>query len=101
MAASLRVGADGGVTTLFIAGELDLASVEAVRAALVDLLRSEPPRVVVDMGEVTFIDAVALGVLVSAMKRGEASGGRLQIVRPQPRVMRVFEMAGVSDLLRP
>ena len=41
-------------------------------------------RLVIDLGEVDFIDSVALGVLANAMKRLRAAGGGLAVISGNP-----------------
>ena len=52
-----------------LAGELDLYNSHLVREALIACTFEQPPRLVVDLGGVEFIDSTALGVLVEARSR--------------------------------
>jgi anti-sigma B factor antagonist len=49
-----------------LAGELDLYNAAPVREALFEACSNGPNRIVVDLGEVDFIDSTALGVLIEA-----------------------------------
>jgi anti-sigma B factor antagonist len=61
-----RIEKRGAATVVHLAGELDLYNAPAVRAALLDAAATEPERLVVDLGEVVFVDSTVLGVLVEA-----------------------------------
>jgi anti-anti-sigma factor len=87
-------GADTPVLRLF--GELDLVSAEAVQHALVALARSE---VVVDLSQLEFIDSSGLAALLRARRRIEEAGQRLEIRGAQGATRRVFEAAGLADVL--
>jgi anti-sigma B factor antagonist len=60
---------NGGTTVVRLTGELDLYNAHLVRDALVETIAATPERLVVDLGEVTFVDSTALGVLIEARKR--------------------------------
>jgi anti-sigma B factor antagonist len=54
-----------------LAGELDLYNADEVREALVACAAERPPRLVVDLSAVEFLDSTVLGVLVEARSRME------------------------------
>src|SRR5256885_16351135 len=67
-----------GAVVLSLGGELDLYNAEEVRGALLAACAGEPEVLVVDLGEVRFIDSTALGVLIEARSRmSDRSGFRL------------------------
>jgi anti-sigma B factor antagonist len=82
-----------------LAGELDLYSADAFRDALEDALEDGATRLIIDLGEVDFIDSVALGVLANAMKRLRAAGGGLGVVSGNQQIVRVFEITGLDRLV--
>jgi anti-sigma B factor antagonist len=82
-----------------LAGELDLYSADAFRGALDDALTDGATRLVIDLGEVDFIDSVALGVLANAMKRLRALGGGLAVISGNQQIVRVFEITGLDRLV--
>jgi anti-sigma B factor antagonist len=55
-----------GAAIIHLVGELDLYNAPDVRTALLALCSEQPERLVVDLGEVDFIDSTALGVLIEA-----------------------------------
>lgn len=56
----------GAATIVHLSGELDLYNAPEVRAALLEACAEAPERLVVDLGEVAFVDSTVLGVLVEA-----------------------------------
>lgn len=56
----------GAATIVHLAGELDLYNAPEVRAALLEACAEGPERLVVDLGEVVFVDSTVLGVLIEA-----------------------------------
>jgi anti-sigma B factor antagonist len=62
----LGIEAVGEACVIRLGGELDLYNANQVRDALGNACNESPERVVVDLGEVEFIDSTALGVLIEA-----------------------------------
>ena len=54
-----------------LAGELDLYNAPELRTTLLELCSEQPERLVVDLGNVDFVDSTALGVLIEARTRLE------------------------------
>ena len=78
-----------------LAGELDLYNADVVRAALSDATGREPERVVVDLGEVAFLDSTALGVLIEA--RGKLANRRgFLLAAPGLEARRALEVSGLD-----
>jgi len=89
------VSKSDGATVVSLAGELDLYNAEDVRAALLEACGDEPPVLVVDLAEVTFIDSTALGVLIEARSRlADRSGFRL--AAPGLETRRALEVSGLD-----
>ena len=63
-----------GTIIVRLAGELDLYNAPVVRESLLAAIESEPDRLVIDLGDVTFVDSTALGVLLEARARLTRSG---------------------------
>lgn len=95
----LRIKRVDEATVVELGGEIDLHSAPQLRAALLKLGEEAAPRVVVDLGEVTFIDSTGIGVLVGALKRARETGGDLHFCGIQSRVRRVFEITGLIRVL--
>jgi anti-sigma B factor antagonist len=84
-----------GAVIVSLAGELDLYNAEQVRSALLDACAGGPEVLVVDLGEVTFIDSTALGVLIEARSRlADRKGFRL--AAPGLETRRALEVSGLD-----
>ena len=83
-----------------VSGELDLHSAPQLRAEIARTIENyAPPRIVVDLSGVTFLDSTGVGVLVGAFKRAREAAGTLHFCSPQSRVRRVFEITGLLGAL--
>jgi anti-anti-sigma factor len=81
--------------TMVVSGELDLATSPMLDHAL----RVAPPRIVLDLRGLTFMDCSSLGLLVAAAERTRATGGRFRVVRGTRIVDRLFAVTGVERRL--
>jgi anti-sigma B factor antagonist len=66
-----------------------------VRRALLETLADAPDVLVVDLGEVTFIDSTALGVLIEARSRMDDRSG-FRLAAPGLEVSRALEVSGLD-----
>jgi anti-sigma B factor antagonist len=87
-----------GVSVVSASGEIDIATAPALRDKLESSIDRRPAVVVVDLLGVTFMDSTALGVLIGALKRCRDVGGTMRIVVSDPRVLKVFEITGLTEL---
>ena len=91
-----RLGGDGAL--LRIAGELDIASLPALDAALRRVERWGTPSLLVEAGDVGFIDLSAIGWLVRANARLASAGGSLLVVHPPDCLLRILAVVDDVDL---
>jgi anti-sigma B factor antagonist len=87
------------VPVVHVSGELDLATVPALREALLSLITADHPFVVVDLTDVSFIDSTALSALTMAHKRLSDQGGEMRLVMANPVIKEVFEITALDDVL--
>ena len=73
-------------TIVAIEGKMDTASAPETRQQLRGVILDEGARLVLDLSGVTFVDSMALSVLVSALKLARKEGGDLVLIRPTPPV---------------
>jgi anti-sigma B factor antagonist len=83
--------------TVRVWGEVDVQTSPVLDEQLQSVLDQGPSSVVVDLGEVTFLDSTGLSVLIAGLKRCQAAGGSLRVVAPQPNVRRVLEITGLTE----
>ncbi len=83
-----------------VGGELDLSTAPRARAALHQVVLTNPGAdVALDLGGVGFCDSVGLGLLIGLRRRVTSAGGRFAIVEVPGRVAMAVEAAGLGDLL--
>lgn len=96
---SVDLRENGRRTVLAVSGEIDLATVPALRSALEAAFDAGADELCIDLCRTTFMDSSGLNAVFSAHTRAEAAGGRLEIVCPPGPVRRLFEIVGYSERL--
>jgi anti-sigma B factor antagonist len=86
-----------------VTGDVDVATAPELREHLYQRIDAGTHSVVVDLTAVDFIDSVALGVLIGVAKRIRAVEGRLALVAPHERLLKVFRMTALDRvfIIRP
>jgi anti-sigma B factor antagonist len=87
-----------GIPVLSVAGEIDVATAPELRDHLQACVTKNNSTIVVDLVDVTFLDSTALGVLVGGLKRCREAGGDLHLVIAEPRILKVFEITGLTEV---
>jgi len=96
----IRVAAEGEVGTVIqVAGELDLLTAPKLSAHLDDIIRRPQGDVLVDLGEVEFIDSAGLHVLLNAQRRLASRARSLAVICPPGPVRREIELARLVETL--
>ena len=87
-----------GAIHLAVRGELDLSTVAELEHRLAELLGARSD-VVVDLHHLAFVDSCGLRTLLAATQQAARDGSALHLTRGRPHVMRVFEIAGLTEFL--
>lgn len=90
---------DEGVRVLRLAGEARVESQYAIHEAVERELAAAPapPRFVLDLTELSFLDSASTYALVQADAAVAERGGRLVLVALAPVVRRVLDIVGLLD----
>ena|SRR5215475_4016575 len=84
---------------LYLHGRLNIDSSPGFRDRLLAILREQPPEaVIVDVTEVSYIDASGIATLLEGLKIARNRQIRLCLQGLQGRLVHLFEVAGVSAL---
>src|SRR2546428_9271364 len=85
-------------TVLAVKGEVDVYTAPRLREKLVELVSQGKRQLVVDLEGVDFLDSTGLGVLVGGLKRLRSHDGDLALVCTQQRILKVFEITGLTKV---
>ncbi|HEY2237518.1 MAG TPA: STAS domain-containing protein [Streptosporangiaceae bacterium] len=85
-----------GRAVLRIAGEVDVYTAPQIREQVQDLAAKGTVHLIADLGQVEFIDSSGLGALIGGLRRVREDDGSLVLVIPTRRVLRVFQLTGLT-----
>jgi anti-anti-sigma factor len=88
-----------GVPVLSLQGELDIASSSDLPTRLVGLAQASPPRLVVDLADLSFIDSSGVNALVETARAVQLDGGSIAFAAATPQVGRVLELVRLQDVV--
>jgi anti-anti-sigma factor len=88
-----------GIRVLTLSGEIDHGVTDIFSKALLSFDDATPPRTVVDLSGVTFMDSSGINALITAHQAMSNAQGWLRIAGAQPSVLRVLELVGLDDVI--
>jgi anti-sigma B factor antagonist len=85
----------GSAYVVRLGGELDLYNAGQVRSALAEAWARGPERIIIDLGEVEFVDSTALGVLIETRAKLDNKSG-LMLAAPGLETRRALQISGLD-----
>lgn len=89
-----------GVAVVRLKGKWHAGNLDKLRKTLEQLSAEHAPFIVVDMGEVTFIDSTVLSLFVSALRAAREKGGTLVFARMGGQARQAFEVTLLDRVFR-
>jgi anti-sigma B factor antagonist len=80
-------------------GEIDGSTVARLTGVVDSVLVSAPPRVVLDLGGVTFCDSQGLGALVALSQKARVAQSVLVLTHVRPQMARALDVTGLRAVL--
>ena len=97
---NLQMECIGRTLIVKLEGEIDQSCAAEMRADIDREIRLRNVKnLVLDFGEVTFMDSSGIGVIIGRYKQIKALGGKTMIVRPQPQVDKILELSGLKKII--
>jgi len=95
----VQVTPDETVVTLH--GDLDMVTLDELRALLDQACLGDPRRVVVDLGDVPFVDVLSLSTILASADAVREYGGALHVRGASGAVRRICALLNAKDVLLP
>jgi anti-sigma B factor antagonist len=87
-----------GVALVSIGGEIDLSTAPAFEAVIAEVLEEDPPVLVIDLSEVTFMASVGLRILAGTQgKVGKSI--QIAVVADNAAASRPMQLTGLDNLI--
>ncbi len=90
----------GKATLVKVSGEVDMSNSPKVREILMDLAKKKVSGIVVDLGEVSYMDSSGIATLVEGLQETSSYGGKFHLASLSPKVQQVFDLARLSDVFK-
>ena len=88
-----------GAPAIKVGGDLAFTTAAPLRAEVDRLLAEDPRTLVLDFGDLLFIDSTGLSVIVHAWREGQQNGTVIRL-RDTPRFLEtILDMTGITGLL--
>ena len=90
----------GDTLIVSIGGEIDHHSAVSVRTGIDQkLMELRPPRVMLELSAVDFMDSSGLGLIMGRLAAVTRYGGTLAVLDPSPAVLKIIKLAGMERML--
>ena len=87
-----------GVAVVSVGGEIDLSTAPAFAAAIAGALDDDPPVLVIELSEVSFMASVGLRILAATQEKVSKSA-RVAIVADNPATSRPMQLTGLDQII--
>ena len=89
----------GDVTIIRLEGDLDQAALPRCSQVIVPLVMAGKPRLVFNLGGLSFIDSMGTAYLLMTCKRARQRGGDVVVCNASSAVDKTFSVLGMGDVL--
>ena len=94
----IEVEIKGSVSVMHCGGSLDADSIAAFKKVAYELVDKGATRLVVDCSNLTFVDSMGLGVLISLLRRVRQGDGDIKMAALSDDVKTIFEITRLHRL---
>lgn len=85
------------VVIIDILGEIDLYNSPKIKEALTEKMSSGFKNVIINLGDVTYIDSSGIGTLIFCRTSLNQNNGALRVIRIKDSVKRIFELTKLNS----
>lgn len=86
-------------TVVTLAGEADVTNSDALREVLEAEVARQPRALIVDLGDLRFMDSSALHVILRANRMMDRQGGVLSLASPREPVAKMLRLTAADQLI--
>ena len=90
-----------GVTIIALGGVIKLGeSSRLFSNYLEEILKEGVSAVLLDMSEIDYVDSTGLGELVGYLQRFSDQGGKLALLKPQARILKLLKLTRLDEVFK-
>ena len=90
---------DNNIILISLNGRLDIIGTGEIETRFAGYSAGEKARMIVDLSEVDFLSSIGIRLLILTAKSVRSRGGKIVILRPNPEVQNVLEIAGIPAVI--
>lgn len=94
----INVEEKNGVTIFRMSGDIDINSSPDVKKSFDAAISGKKDKIVINLGEVSYVDSSGLATLVEILKNIRPYGGKMKITDLSPKVKGLFEITKLDKL---
>lgn len=83
---------------LDVAGEIDVYTAPKFKEAVNDIIATGQKHLIIDMGDVTYMDSSGFGTLLSATRRLRPLGGTINLVKCNNAIDRILKITRLNTV---
>jgi len=87
-------------STVFLKGEIDIYTVDAIEQKLLPLTEIKGHTIVVNLQDVNYMDSTGLGLFIKALKVSTKQESKLKLTQLQERITRLFKITGLDEVIQ-
>lgn len=87
-------------STVFLKGEIDIYTVDAIEQKLLPLTEIKGHTIVVNLQDVNYMDSTGLGLFIKALKVSTKQESNLKLTQLQERITRLFKITGLDEVIQ-
>ncbi len=81
-----------------LTGEVDFYNSSKVRERFINLVKQKRKAILINLGEVTYIDSSGLATLIELMQKLNGYGGKLKLIGLNQSVRNIFEVSKLTEI---
>lgn len=85
-------------TKVSVCGEIDIYSARQFKENLYRIVDKSENDIIVDLGELKYIDSTGLGIFVGALKKARLNGRNIHIENTKDNIKKLFTITGLDKL---
>lgn len=94
-----RLDVKENVVTAYLSGEIDHHTAKKIRDEIDNAVEvNKPSTLVLDFGEVGFMDSSGIGLVMGRFKTMQAVGGKIVVQNPSLHIKKVMRLAGLDRI---
>jgi len=94
----LKAEDKNGLVVCYVEGEIDINTAPDIKKHFEKILSKKPPKIVINLSKVTYVDSSGLATLVEILKGMRAYGGKMRLSNLSPKIKSLFEITKLEKL---